>query len=305
MDPAADRIAAVTNLDQWVSAQAARAWRSLRPNALQQSFVDSVLPSLLPSLRQAQAAAANMGATAMSRALADAGNDPAAHVVVPEGFAGHASDGGSLVSLLAVPLVETYVDLGAGIPADEALDRSFGSLNRILVTQIHDAARSAEQTQLVADKTVTYWIRITEPSACDRCIILSGKRYKWSTGFERHDRCRCSMAPETVVDESKIQSPREIFDAMNHEERVRAFGVANTRAIEDGADLYRVVNATGSRSGMSTTITDSSGRKLRATYVMARKGHPRLTPESIYKLAGDDRAKAIQLLTRNGYLVAR
>jgi hypothetical protein len=304
MDPAADRIAAVTSLDQWVSAQAARAWRSLRPNALQQSFVDSVLPSLLPSLRQAQAAAANMGATAMSRALADAGNDPAAHVVNPEGFAGHASDGGSLVSLLAVPLVETYVDLGAGIPADEALDRSFGSLNRILVTQIHDAARSAEQTQLVADQTITYWIRITEPSACDRCIILSGKRYKWNADFLRHPSCRCSSQAETEAS-PVILSPKQIFENMSHEERVRAFGVANTRAIELGADLYRVVNATGSRSGMSTTITDSSGRVLKGTYVGARKGHPRLVPEAIFQLAGDDRAKAIQLLTRNGYLVAR
>jgi len=267
---------------------------------LQASFVDSVLPSLVPSVRRAQESAAGIGSEAV---VAKVG--PADLSVDPAGFAGFASDGGSLPSLLANPLIETYVDLAAGVPTDVALSHSFDSLDQLLTTQIHDAARSSEQVQMVATEQVTYYVRTVEPGACGRCIILAGKRYKYDRPFLRHPSCRCGLEAETETKTTNRPSPAEIFDRMSPTEQAVAFGVANAAAIRAGADIGRVVNATGSKAGMSTTITDRYGQKLKATYVGARGKKPRLTPEGIMRLAGNDRTEMMRLLQRNGFLVSR
>jgi hypothetical protein len=133
--------------------------------------------------------------------------------------------------------------------------------------------------------------------------------------FHRHPSCRCFHLPgvsiyendalsesgSTVVDPQA--SPKQIFENLTPAEQDAAFGRANAQAIRDGADMGRVVNATGSKAGMSTTVTDPLGRRLKATTIGARKGaQVRLTPEAIYAIAGDDRAEAVRLLRVNGYL---
>ena len=67
---------------------------------------------------------------------------------------------------------------------------------------------------------------------------------------------------------------------------------AQTKAVEDGADISRVVNTT---KGMRTA--SFAGRSRTAARA------PRLSPEAIYNTAADDRQQAIRLLRANGYLL--
>jgi hypothetical protein len=311
---AARRFAAVTSLDQWLRDRARRAWRLLKPARLQESFMGEVVASLVPDIAVAQTHAARLGAEAMSQAIGDVAGDL---TVVPEAFAGYASSGAPLVDELVKPLIGTYIDLAAAVPMDQALSRGMDSMDRILVTLTHDAARGAESVEMTA-KRVTYYIRGLEPGACGRCILLSGKHYKVNAGFHRHDNCRCFHIPGAVIyddangtatDDTQVpftnvhpESPRSVFEGMTEAEQNASFGKANAQAIRDGADIGRVVNATGSKAGMSTTITDRYGRRLKVTTIGARKGKTRLVPESIMKIAGDDRDEAVRLLKLNGYL---
>lgn len=281
VSPDAERFAAVTAVDRWLHALALDAWSRLRFGDLQGSFVDSVLPSLLPSVIQAQTVAAELGGTIA------ANRTGAAPLVRPAGFAGVSSSGESLASSLARPLSALYVDLAGGRPWPQARAASRDLLDQVVVTEVHDSARQAEHVQLVADRTVTYYVRDVEPKACSRCILLAGRRYRWSQGFRRHPRCRCSMFPEVESIQEQMKSPQEIFDSLPASEQDRVFTNAGAQAIRDGADIGRVVNA---RKGMSTAIGNRKGKPIRPM------------PEDIYRQAGGDRAVAVQLLRQHGFI---
>lgn len=68
--------------------------------------------------------------------------------------------------------------------------------------------------------------------------------------------------------------------------QIRGLSQADTAAITDGADLARVVNFRGVNAAGERRYTGA-----------------RLSPEQIYKAAGDDREQAIALLRSNGFLV--
>lgn len=228
--------------------------------------------------------------------------------VTPAAFAGVASDGRPLASLLAQPLIETYTQLGAGVPTDLALSRGMDSMDRILATQVHDAAREAGQVQMTAIREITGYQRLVEPGACDRCAILAGRIYRYNASFLRHPACRCVGVPVTDAT-APPRNDRELFDAMSVAQQNRSFGLAGAQAIRDGASPQRVVNA---RRGMSTVQTASGrnvaapqrlyGQDLLTTTAGARPGRPRLMPAGIYQIAGDDRGLAIDLLQTHGYL---
>jgi hypothetical protein len=303
-DPA-DLFAAVTSLDRYLSGKASTLWRRLRPGALQESFRDDFVPEMLAATTEVQAAAADIGAGFVRRAVIASELEPGP-LVNPDAFAGISSAGGDLAAELYSPMIGTYVDLAAGVETPVALSRGLASMD--------DAARMGSSVATVTTTEVRYYIRGVEPGACSRCILLSGKHYKVNAGFHRHPSCRCFHLPgvsiyendalsesgSTVVDPQA--SPKQIFENLTPAERDAAFGRANAKAIRDGADMGRVVNATGSTAGMSTTVTDPLGRRLKATTIGARKGRVRLTPEGIYLQAGDDRAEAVRLLRVNGYL---
>jgi hypothetical protein len=305
-----DPYAPLVALDRTLVGNARSAWSEMNPSALQASFVQDFMPAVLPDVVSSQVAAASIGARGMAENVGGQGVR-----VNAAAFAGAASDGGSLTHLLAQPLIQTYGNLDAGMAPKLAMSSGFDSMDRILTTQVHDAARSAAQVQLVTSKDVTYYVRIVEPGACSRCLLLAGRRYRWSRGFLRHPQCRCHMAPETVQSadttpspwqpEPSIRTPEDVFDSLTPAQQDAAFGKANAEAIRRGADITKVVNATGSRNGMSTTITDPYGRSLKGTRNDAVKGRDRLVPESILQLAGDDRDEALRLLRAHGYVTSR
>lgn len=116
--------------------------------------------------------------------------------------------------------------------------------------------------------------------------------------------------------------PRELFEQMTPEQQAKGFTVTGAKAIRDGADIGRVVNA---RRGMSTAA-GPGGRKLKATTEATtvravgrtlgdlqkspgsryrRTRQTRLMPDQIYEEAeryGWDRAEVIRQLKRFGYI---
>jgi hypothetical protein len=154
---------------------------------------------------------------------------------------------------------------------------------------------------MVANRKVIAYVRVVELPSCSRCIVLAGREYSVSSGFLRHPRCDCTMAPVTRRSRPQPADPTDVYDSMTPEQRRKVFGEAGSKAIDDGANIFSVVNA---RKAMSTV--EQNGATVQVTYAgtgsRKRKRPPRLMPEEIYRLAGDDRTKAIRLLYQNGYL---
>jgi hypothetical protein len=311
--------AALLVLDRTLLQETKAAWYAMQLSDLQASFVHEFLPRVLPRVVTAQTAAAALGSKGIVAQLPPRTIDyrkpgqskllPAITVhpqpvprVNPAAFAGAASNGRPLDSLLAQPLIDVYKDVKNGTPTAEAMRSGFDSLDRILTTQVQDAARSAESVTMVVHR-VTYYIRVVEPGACGRCLILAGAHYKVNTGFLRHTSCRCHHEPHVAVYDDSVdpaeQSAREIFAGMSVDEQNRAFTVAGAQAIRDGANMPRVVNSR--RSGMST-VSDQYGTTYATTTAGAAPGQTRLLPEAIAQVANGNQDLWIQLLTKNGYL---
>ena len=155
--------------------------------------------------------------------------------------------------------------------------------DRLVESIVTDAARAAESVA-VAVRPDIWHVRFVNLPCCSRCAILAGKVYRWSTGFQRHPGCDCSMIPTTVASPLR-QNPHDLVEAG----QVTGLSKDDLRAIEDGADLNKVVNIRKLRAGL-----------LDAGHALTRAGKP--TPAGIYRQAGDDRAKAVRLLRAAGYL---
>lgn len=235
-------------------------------------------------------------------ALTEQGATPRpAATVQPGRLAGVASDGRPLDTLLASPVIVTRAAQAGGLTAQEAKAAGLHRLVSLVSTQVQDAARVATSVAMAADPTVTGYRRQLTPPSCARCVILAGRFYRINTGFLRHPRCDCvhvpAVGPSSDLDGLATFDPRAYFDSLDAVEQARTFTKAGAQAIRDGADIAQVVNA---RRGMRTSV--AYGRTIRTTSVGARRlGRRRLMPEQIYEDARD-RAHAVELLRRFGYL---
>jgi hypothetical protein len=174
--------------------------------------------------------------------------------------------------------LETFTRMVEQVDIDAEFERLVDSLAQ-------DAARAAQSVATATRPNIAH-VRFLNPPSCSRCAVLAGRIYRWSDGFERHPGCDCVMIPTTVANDQLIQDPVELA----RQGLVTGLSKADRRAIlDDGADMGRVVNIRRTSAGLI-----ESGRALR------RRG--RLTPEAIYRQAGDDREAALALLTSNGYL---
>lgn len=163
-----------------------------------------------------------------------------------------------------------------------SVDTDF-DFDRMVESIVQDAARAAESVA-VAVRPDIYHVRYVNPPCCARCAILAGRVYRWSTGFERHPGCDCSLVPTTVAS-SYAQNPEQLVaDGL-----VRGLSKADTKALADGADLNRLVNVRSRKAGL-----------LEAGHALTRGGRP--TPAGIYRLASD-RDQALDLLQRYGYIL--
>lgn len=240
--------------------------------------------------------------------------DPAGKVA-ERTFAATASDGRPLGTLLEQPALEVAAFVGQGMPHDQADAIGRRHLQRIVATQVADAARVATGVAVVNDREVEGYIRLLTLPSCNRCIILAGKWYRYNAGFDRHPLCDCVGLPAVEVTEPA--SPRAIYDSLDDEERRKAgWSGHDQRAIDDGADLFQVTNykrvlKTVSIAGrpVRTTTHGAGRRSLAGKRLGATRRNPhvtRLTPEALYLEADRldwNRDETIAQLKRHGYIL--
>lgn len=206
-----------------------------------------------------------------------------------------ASSGVPLETLFETVPEQAKMWSGQGASLDDIEGRAGSLLEGIFETQIADTSRAATSVGITARPTITGYVRMVSADACGRCLVLAGRFYRYNADFLRHPRCHCYGVPATRnTYRSMASSPEEAFRSMSAAQQNRSFGKANAQAIRDGADISRVVNATGRRAGMVSTIGGVKVTREAANGL-------RLVPESIYRLASD-REDAIRLLTKHGYL---
>lgn len=302
-------------LSNAVAELARRAWSRLNPANLDASWRASA-PELLVGLTGAQLAAARAADVYAAEVLEEYG--PA--VVNPAAFAGRASDGRPLDTLLLNPVTVVKVAAASGVSVAEALAAGFANLDMLVRTQLADAGRAADQVALVAHPAAEGYTRMLVGRSCSRCLVLAGRWYAWNAGFRRHPRCDCIHVPGRRPSDGVQVDLRRTFESMSRVEQDKTFTINGAQAIRDGADIGRVVNA---RRGMATagetrtrirsdglvvnerirrqTTTRVGGRDIFTTTEAAGR-KPRLMPEEIYRIAGSDRGEARRLLRSNGYL---
>lgn len=270
-------------------------WAKVDPENIARSWA-----RLLPRVTAMVQAGQINGAAGTNTFMHNLLREEAGPEVDPEQFARQTPDGRDLTGLLghAAP---TALEARRKHGVRAAMAHAAGFLSMAVRTVVADTGRQADRVAMVANRNATSWIRVVETPACSRCIVLAGREYSMSTGFQRHPQCDCTMEPVTRKHKPEPIDAEDLFERMSPAERKRVFGEAGARAIEDGARISSVVNA---RKGMQrvqmhgqTVIATTAG-----TGRGRRKKPPRLMPETIYEIAGDDRDHAIQLLYKNGYL---
>jgi hypothetical protein len=236
--------------------------------------------------------------------------DPVAAVAPATAFAGTAMDGRPLESLF-----------------EQASSSAATAL--MVVTQIQDAARSAAGVGIVT-RPRTGYVRMLNPPSCSRCVILAGRFYRWSAGFQRHPGCDCRHIPsrENVAGDLTTD-PRAYYEGLDEAGRIKFAGSrANARAIDDGADLNQIVNIyrqqRGGGLGLAQPLSPlereyglkftTAGSTTRSWFTQQQVGlglrqperinglRRRLMPESIYANA-ENREQALEMLRANGWVV--
>jgi hypothetical protein len=166
----------------------ARLWRLIDPADMRSSW-SVLLRQALVVLGTSQATAAAGAGPYVEDALAAQGlTDLAAGRVMPGAFAGIASDGRPLAALLQEPLITTLKQIKDGASPAQALNSGRFTLDLISRTQVADAGRVAVGTAIAARPQAHGYVRVVVGKTCPRCLILAGRRYGWSAGFQRHPR---------------------------------------------------------------------------------------------------------------------
>lgn len=277
-------------------------WSQINPNNLDRSWV-LVGRRILVATSAIQRAAALDAVAYVPQVLDELEIDstPAGRVGVGP-LVGVASDGRSLSTLLHEPLVRTKSLIGQGASTSEALAGGLAMLERIIATQIPDAARAATGIGIASRARIGY-VRMLNAPSCSRCVVLAGKWFRFNQGFARHPRCDCRHIPATEnVAGDLTTDPRKAIEAG----QVTGLSKSDVKAIlEDHADVGQVINARRGMQPGGTTLEGATRRGFAGKRLGAARNSRavRLTPDRIYEIAGDDRDRAIDLLRRNGYLM--
>ncbi|MDG9705552.1 hypothetical protein [Streptomyces sp. DH37] len=298
------------------TARAAReVWDRVDPEDLEQSWL-ALLAEVIALITAGQLTAARQADPYLGRLLP--GEQAEGEVNAAE-LAGVSGDGRGLAELLMYPVYVTLNRLARGFARAVSIASGAVFLELLARTLVADAGRAADLVGMAARPGITSYIRVVELPACARCIILAGREYGLSEGFERHPQCDCTMDPVTRSHAPEPVMPEDVYARMTEAQRRKAFGQAAMEAIADGADIGQVVNA---RRGMTTATV--YGQTVRATtegttrrgiagsrrrsferrpgerYSRARG--VRLMPEEIYRRASS-REEAIALLKKHAYIV--
>lgn len=213
----------------------------------------------------------------------------------------------------------------AGASIDVALNR----VEMILVlrskTLLADTQRSVASVSAHSRDPYASYVRGLTPPSCGRCVILAGKP-SGSIPFQRHPQCDCTALYAHNIPQGAYSNPNEYLESLDDDALAHTLGgPSNAQAWKDGADLNQLVNARrgGIRSAQfyDRTIkytTEGTTRRGFASHRMidsgyandfikqggryTRVGRPRLMPETIYQIAGNDHERAVTMLRKYGWI---
>lgn len=186
----------------------------------------------------------------------------------------------SAQALLNSSAFTTSADAFAGMLDTVDTDLEF---ERLVASLVQNAGRAAESVVTTVTPKVGY-VRYLSPPSCGRCAVLAGRVYRYSTGFQRHPLCDCTMIPTSLANPAFVHDPVDLLK----QGLVTGISEADTLAVLDGADLGQVVNVRLRKAGLT-----QAGR------VLTRRGRP--TPEAIYA-ATTTRDEATERLIAAGYV---
>ena len=313
-----------------------RLWQAAGPSGFRDELTRAAGLVAAGQLAQAVQAAAYLVELANEQNLGAAEG-----VVVPRSLSGTTADGRPLTDALGAATSRAWDLLDAGADIRTAALSGQSTLTRIVSNEVTQAGNNATQIGTTGHTEFAGYTRMLQAPACGRCVILAGKWFKWNDGFKRHPGCDCIHVPasEAAGVDGIRTDPRRYFDSLSKADQDKYFGAANAEAIREGSDISQVVNTSIGRVGSRTDNSrravsglyefDAGGRTLQATTQgttirqgragrrmaiadgqidgripssLERTTRPRLTPKSIYEVAGNDRTKARQLLYDYGYL---
>lgn len=318
---AAARYAETQSITRGVVAAVQALWRDVTPDRILSAMQGETGRQILAAVMAGQLSAAQ-GAQAFVTASMLAQGAAAGPVAMlnPGALVGIASDARPLATLLYLPAIRTAQALAAGQSAEAASLAGLDQMATMVGTQIADTARAATFVSMAAEPRCISYVRVVKLPACARCILLSGRQYSYSTGFKRHPRCDCGMEPMTDAEWKQTSTPEDLVRQMSPEEQRKRLGPKGVKALEAGADLGQIVNA---RRGMATAVTGrgplkvttegttkrgiggkalNSGFEKQPGKKYERAKEARLMPETIFKLAGDNREHQIAMLKKHGYI---
>lgn len=291
---------------------ALRSWRAVDRENIRDSW-QLEARRLAVSVTAGQVEAATLGASYGAQTIAAQGFYTAPDGWVnPQAFGGMSPNGFPAQKALQAPASRVLHEIGRGQTVDQAMRSGQKLVAALAATMVIESGRSAAGVDTFVRPRVGY-VRMTNPGACDRCIILAGKVYRNNEGFLRHPNCACihvATSTKAAEDEGLVADPYEYFYSLSEEDQDARFTRAGAQAIRDGADIFQVVN---SRRGMSYAGVSSDGsvRGQRATGTTfsgsSRRAHTggiqqRMTPDAIYR-QGLPRDQTLDLLRAQGYLL--
>lgn len=283
-------------------ASARKAWGQVEPDYIVDSWSQIVDQSFLPAMSRVQERAAASGAAYSAGVLADQGFWVApTGWVDPAGLAGVNPRGGVLRNQLLAPAYHSLRLISQGAKAGAALAAVLPRFMQMVSSVLTDTSRAAAQMDITGRPRVGY-VRVVHASACDRCVILAGKFYRWNEGFLRHPQCRCEhVATDKAHSDDLFDDPYKVFESLTEEDQNARWGEHEAQAIRDGADIYQVTNARRGMvpSGMFTTEGMARGHSKG----LLKDGQRRLTPEGVYKLSKGNRETALGMLKEHGYIL--
>lgn len=257
-----------------------------------------IAATVFATVLAAQAQAAASGLAYVPAVLAEQGVDPGSLATVDPGrFAGGMSNGEPVEYLLGAAPIKAKQTMLLAQSSQLALAAGAEWLTQITLDAVRDANRDATSAAMITRPAVEGWVRQLNPPSCRVCIVLAGRWYRWSQGFQRHPRCDCRHVPgrKSAGTEAHRVDPYAYFHGLPKAEQDRLFGANDAQAIRDGADIYRVVNV------RDRGLASASGRR---GWQARRYGSPtQLTVDDVYRAAGENRELAVQLLRENGFIV--
>lgn len=261
------------------------------------------LPEVAGAVSMAQSTAAGLANDAADDVLSGYGI-PQSPRADPLGFAGWMQPD---ESPWAVPLVDAMGDAPVIVArrtagdAGQMLSAGRDMVGVLARTAVANAARMAMEARIAGTKHCSgaFW----EPAPyCQRCAVIIGKSFALGHEWQRHPRCDGQVIP--------VPDGRDVPWPGADESDISDLTLDQKKAINDGGDLNQVINAhSGARGGKRSYRSPlyANGTK---TYAGVGRRHNdgtakkvRLTPKGIYRMAGDDRAMARDLLSKYGYIL--